>query len=319
MVNGLRGDPIKYEDSREIRIEREFLTRKCLLRLNKSLCNGCGLCSEICPEQAVKEKTPLIVDGHLKKKPTIDFDLDSCILCGECVVLCPLNALDMEVDGKEIATFVKNEVFPVLLKKISITKKKCDPDCNAKCQEECPTEAIKVAKKFEDKQEQRIDVEINEALCIYCKRCELACDYHAIQVKRPIMGSVKFNAADCPEGCIACAEICSTHAIQIENGKPKILSEFCIFCSACQKVCPKNAIEVTRDWIFHTDVTAGAWLTALRKLTSVKTVAKELRVKCGQRRKSAVRGRERQLHLKSEPPTCNQAAKFLKILNKYKK
>jgi 4Fe-4S ferredoxin len=318
-VDNLRGNPIKYEDLNEIRIEREFLTRKYLLHLNKNLCNGCGLCGEICPKEAIKEQPPLVFAGHLKKKPSIDFDIDSCILCGECAVLCPLNALDMEVDGKEISTFVKNDAFPILLKDVTITKEKCDPECNAKCREECPTEAIKVTKKSENGQDKIINVQITESLCIYCKRCQLACDYDAIQVRKPFMGSIKLNVDLCPEGCVACAEICPTNAIQIENGKPAVFSDFCIFCSACQKVCPNKAIDVRRDWIFHTEVTAAAWLTALRKLTSIETVAKELRIKSGQRRKSAVRGRGRPPNLKSEKPTCNQAVAFLKILDKYKK
>jgi 4Fe-4S ferredoxin len=317
-VDNLRGNPIKYENLNEIRIEREFLTRKYVLRLNKNLCNGCGLCSEICPKEAIKEQPLLVVDGHLKKKQSIDFDIDSCILCGECVVLCPLNALDMEIDGKEISTFVKNDAFPFLLKEISVTKEKCDPECDAKCQKECPTEAIRVTKKSED-QDRRIDVQITESLCIYCERCQLACDHDAIQVRKPFMGKIELNVDLCSEGCMACAEICPTYAIQIENGKPTVFSEFCIFCSACQKVCPNKAIDVSRDWIFHTDVTAAAWLTALRKLTSIETVAKELRIKSGRRRTSAVRGRVRPTTLKSEQHICNQAVEFLKILDKYKK
>lgn len=323
MVNKLRGDSIKYENLNEIRIEREFLTRKYLLRLNKTLCNGCGLCSEICPKEAIEEQQPLVVDGHLREKPTIDFDIHSCILCGECVVLCPLNALDMEVDGKEISTFVENDVFPVLLKEINIKKEKCDPECDAKCQEECPTEAIEVNKKSEKAQDLRIDVQINESLCIYCKRCQLACDHGAIQVTKPIIGSITLNAYLCPEGCMACSEICPTFAIQIENGKPSVFSEFCVFCSACQKVCPNKspneAIDISRDWIFHTDVTAAAWLTALRKLTSIETVAKELRIKSGRRRTTAIQFRARLMNQKSEQPACKQAVAFLKILEKYKK
>jgi 4Fe-4S ferredoxin len=318
-MNNLRGNTIKYENLNEIRIERKFLTKKYLLRLSKNLCNGCGLCSEICPKEAIKVQPPLVVDGHIKKWPKIDFDIDSCILCGECAVLCPLNALYMEIDGKEISTFVKNDAFPILLKEISITKEKCDPECDAKCQKECPTEAIKVTKKSKKEKNRRIDVKITESLCIYCRRCQLACDYDAIQVRKPFVGSIKLNADLCPEGCMACAEICPTYAIQIENEKPTVFSDFCIFCSACQKVCQNKAIEVTRDWIFHTDVKAAAWLTALRKLTSIETVAKELRIKSGRKRTSAVQVRERSPNLKPQQPFSNQAAAFLKILNKYKK
>jgi 4Fe-4S ferredoxin len=313
----LRGSPTKYENLEEIRIEREFLTRKYILRLNKDLCNGCGICGEICPEEAIKTQPPLVADGHLEKKPTIDIDIESCILCGECTVLCPLNALEMKVDGKEISTFVKNEAFPVLLKEITAISEKCDLQCDAKCQEVCPTEAIKVTKKL-DAKEQIVKVQIDEQLCFYCERCELACDRGAIKVRKPFRGRVKLNAELCPDGCMACVEVCPTHGIQVENGKPKVFSEFCIFCSACQKVCPNQVIEVSRDWIFHTDVTAAAWLTALQKLTSVETVAKELRIKSGRRRASAVRGREKELH-KCEPLTCDRVAPFLKLISKYKK
>ena len=99
MVDVLRGELIKRENLRETQIDRNFLKRKYSLNLNKKICNGCGLCAEICPKEAIKKVSGSIVDGRLVKKPKIDFDIDSCILCGECAVLCPLCALVMEVDG----------------------------------------------------------------------------------------------------------------------------------------------------------------------------------------------------------------------------
>jgi formate hydrogenlyase subunit 6/NADH:ubiquinone oxidoreductase subunit I len=76
-----------------------------------------------------------------------------------------------------------------------------------------------------------------------------------------------------------------------EGGKPVVSSEFCLFCSACQKVCPKEAIKVKRDWVFHTDVKAAAWLTALKKLTSVQNYVKERQTKCAEKRVSVVKRR----------------------------
>ena len=317
----MRGKIHSFRNRDEITLERKFLTRNYRLSLNKDLCNGCGLCALICPKEAIEEIPEVIVKGHLVKRPSIDFDQKSCNLCGECAVLCPLNALSMQVDGKEIVPIVKNEAFPLLLKEIRVMKEKCDPECELRCQEECPTEAIKVSTKSSENGEilEITDVQINESLCLYCKRCEWACNQNAILVKKPFMGSIKVNADLCPKGCVACADICPTHAIQIENDKPNVSDEFCIFCSACEKVCPNEAIKVYRDWIFHTDVKAAAWLTALKKLTSSETVAKELRIKSGQRRTLAVRGREMSDHLNSKPPTCTRAEAFLKILSKCKK
>ncbi|UCD26925.1 MAG: 4Fe-4S binding protein [Candidatus Bathyarchaeota archaeon] len=283
----MRGELSKRENRRELEIERGFLTRNYSLHLNKRLCNGCGLCAEICPKEAIGELSASIVEGRLAKKPKIEFDINSCILCGECAVLCPLNALKMKVDEKEISTIVKNEAFPVFIKEIKITKEKCKPDCELKCQEECPTEAIKVSTKSSEdgKTLEIIDVELDESICFYCKRCELFCPQNAIEVKKPFYGTVELNVDLCPDNCMACIDICPTHALQAKEGKPMISPEFCIFCFACQKVCPKEAIKTDREWVFHADIKAAAWLTALKKLTSTETVAKELMIKSGKKRK----------------------------------
>ena len=166
-------------------------------------------------------------------------------------------------------------------------------NCELRCQEECPIEAITVSTKSSENGEiiEITDVQINESLCFYCKRCELFCPQNAIKVKKPFQGTIELDVDLCPEGCMACVDICPTHALQIEEGKPSFVSDFCIFCFACQKICPKQAITANREWIFHADIRAAAWLTALKKLTSSETVAKELRIKSGKRRKIATEKR----------------------------
>ena len=298
----MRGELIKRENRREIQIERNFLTRTYSLYLNKRLCNGCGLCAEICPKEAIEKVSALIAEGRLVKKARIDFDIDSCILCGECAVLCPLNAIRMEVDGTEISTIVKNEAFPAFVREIKVSKEKCEPDCGLICQEECPTEAIKVSTKSSEngKIVEITDVQINEFLCFYCKRCEILCPENAIEVKKPFHGRIEVNANLCPKECKACVDICPTHALQIKEGKLSISLEFCIFCFACQEICPKEAIKANREWIFHADIKAAAWLTALKKLTSAETVAKELMIKSGKRRRYATQNRVIPTNFKSE-------------------
>lgn len=317
----MRGQAIKQDNSKEISIERKFLTKEYRLYLNKDLCNGCGICFEICPHEAIKLQPSTVYEGKLLEKPSIDIDEDVCILCGECAVLCPTNALSMKLDGEENSTIVQNEAFPVLSKEITVMKEKCDPECNLACQQECPTEAIKVStKKSENGKIVEItDVEIDESSCLYCKRCELSCTQNAIFVKKPFMGRINLNVDICPEGCVACADICPTHAIKIENGKPQITEEFCILCSSCQKVCPNEAIKMYRDWVFHSEIKAAAWLTALKKLTSCKTVAKELRIKTGKTRARVVRAREKPEHQITNPAPCIRAEEFLKILKNFKK
>lgn len=305
MADVLRGKITKSENLREIKIERNFLTRNYSLHLFKKLCNGCGLCAEICPKEAIEKSSASIIKGRLIKKPKINFDIDSCILCGECAVLCPLNALVMEVDGKKISTIVKNEAFPVFIREIKVTKEKCRPKCELKCQEECPTEAIKISTKRSENGDilEINDVQINDSLCFYCKRCEYFCSENAIEVKKPFHGTIELNSDLCPIGCMACVDICPTHAIQVEEGKCSIFPEFCIFCFACQEICPKAAIKANRKWIFHANIKAAAWLTALRKLTSSDIVAKELMIKSGKRRKSVTEKRHMLVNSKSEQQT----------------
>jgi 4Fe-4S ferredoxin len=292
----LRGETIKKEKRKETSLSRNFLTRKFLFRLDKELCTGCGICAQVCPKEAIEEKQPLVVNGRLKKKPTIDIDPNKCIFCGECVVLCPYNALKMKVDGEETTNVVKNEAFPVLLKEIKVNGKVCyfQPDCNLECQDSCPTKCIKAeAKRSENGKILRVmKMKIDEPLCLYCKVCESACPLGAIHVKKPLQGTIEVNADLCSEGCRACIDICRTHAIELgENGKPLVSPEFCLFCSACQKVCPKDAIKVKRSWVCHSDIKAAAWLTALKKLTSTETVVRELQVKSAKNRVSAVKKR----------------------------
>ncbi|MFQ5836748.1 MAG: 4Fe-4S binding protein, partial [Candidatus Bathyarchaeia archaeon] len=264
----MNGGITRRRSRSEIQLKRSLLTREYLLRLNRNLCDGCGVCAENCPKEAIKWNPPLVVAGRLARKPTVDFDVDSCILCGECATICPLDALRMEIDGEEIATIVKNEAFPVLLKEIKVAKEKCKPECKLICQQECPTGAIRVLTKDSE----IVEVQINESLCIYCKRCESACPLDAIRVKKPFLGTVQLNVDLCPEGCMACVDICPAHAALLdENGKPKVSLDFCVYCFACQKVCPERAIKVSRHWIFHSDVRSAVWLTALEKLTSIET------------------------------------------------
>ena len=301
----LRGELVKKEKRKEIKIKRSFLKRNYVICANKELCNGCGICIEICPKEAIIDIPAKIVDGHLIKKPRIDFDIEKCVLCGECAVLCPLNAISMEVDGENISIVVKNEVFPSMVKDIQVAKEeipvgeetiseppgyrtktktqlsKCDPKCEIICQKECPIEAIKVKTRIGEsgEVEEILDVEIDKSKCNYCKRCMIACPFGAIVVKKPYQGTIKIDTKLCPEDCAVCKEICPTNTIQTKDGKMMVSDEFCVFCSACQKVCPEKAIKVERNWVLHTDIKAAAWLTALKKLTSEQTVSKELRIK----------------------------------------
>ncbi len=316
----MRGQLRKHETEKEMKLERRDLSSYYSTTLNKEQCNGCGICAEICPKEAIKEAPATVKKGILVKKPTITFAVDKCNLCGECGVLCPLNALNMKIDEKEISTIVKNEAFPYLLKSIKVAKEKvpeydydlsndsltrtestqlskCRPECELICEKECPVDAIQISvQRSEDDQiEKIVDVTIDESKCIYCKRCELICPFSAIEVRKPFYGTLELKDNLCVEDCTACQDICPAQAIRREDGKLVVDTQFCVFCSACQKVCPEKAIVVQRDQIFHTKITAAAWLTALKKLATYEGFIKEVMAEAVQRRVNVVE--KRRLHI----------------------
>ena len=53
------------------------------MKVNKDTCIGCGACVDMCPVQAIT-----LVDGKASINP------DICVSCGSCVGTCPVNAIE---------------------------------------------------------------------------------------------------------------------------------------------------------------------------------------------------------------------------------
>jgi len=50
-------------------------------------CRGDSICVDVCPENVLE-----ILDGNAR---TVDSREDNCILCGQCVAVCPTEAMHM--------------------------------------------------------------------------------------------------------------------------------------------------------------------------------------------------------------------------------
>lgn len=60
------------------------------------LCKGCGMCIEKCPVKCLKWDNKIL---GVYNTPTIDIDIDKCIVCGLCELYCPDCAIS--VKGKK--------------------------------------------------------------------------------------------------------------------------------------------------------------------------------------------------------------------------
>jgi ferredoxin len=60
------------------------------LEFDKSLCNGCGWCTDVCPESVFTLKM-VNYFGRLRRKAEIT--IDSCINCGNCLDICKPKAI----------------------------------------------------------------------------------------------------------------------------------------------------------------------------------------------------------------------------------
>jgi 4Fe-4S ferredoxin len=288
---------MKHRLDKNLVLERKTFVRRHVLTVDANQCVGCGICVAICPKESPKRSSPITQDGRLLQKPQIDFEEDNCVFCGECVDLCPTNAIRLEINGEPKIPVIEFDAFPVLRKIFDIDAKKCwygaiAADCEIKCQEECPTDAIDVTVQNMGKEPagRIVDFKVREEDCIFCKKCESACPEDAISVIKPFSGSLQVDTTLCPEGCQICADICPTEVLSIgEDQNLVITDEFCIYCGACQQVCPENAINVDRTGVLHTEVKSGAWVKALEKLTSYGFVVKEIGSKSGKKRRERVK------------------------------
>jgi len=56
------------------------------------------------------------------------------------------------------------------------------------------------------------------------------------------------DSSKCPDGCRACADVCPTDAIAINDGAVRLDLGRCLFCTDCVEACPEGAIRYSQDY-----------------------------------------------------------------------
>lgn len=137
--------------------------------------------------------------------------LSKCIRCGQCIKVCPNNALHLSLFQGGLESIWS----PLLVPRIG----NCDYSCNA-CGQVCPTQAIPRLSLEEKRKAVIGTAHVDYDRCIGCAICE----------------------KECPVGAI--------ERVQMEGKKgkfPQVALELCIGCGTCEHECPvegESAIRV---------------------------------------------------------------------------
>jgi len=296
-MNG-RGSTQKTATDHEITLERAMVTRHYRMTWDLDRCVGCQIGPLVCPKEAITHLPGEIVDGRLAKKPSVDIDPAKCILCGICEVMCPKNAITLTINGVRENPVLVNGAFPDLIQSTTFDKAQFDWSRKDFVVQNCPTNVI----SYDEQQDTLV---VDQAHCIRCRQCEVA-SQGAFQVMQPWQGEVVLRRDKCVPGCLACADVCPTRALHVDEGELILADYYCIKCGACMQVCPvkpateeyeitlesqgvtktvphrrvTNAEElpvwVERWRIRHTPVESGAWVEAIRKMADDKAGAVEI-------------------------------------------
>ncbi len=307
-----RGTTQKIVAEHEITLERAMVTRHYIMTWDLDRCVGCQIGPLVCPKEAIIHVEGEIVDGRLAKKPSVDIDPEKCVLCGICEVMCPKNAITMTINGERENPVLVCGAFPDLIQSTTFDKGRFDWSRKEFVIDNCPTNVI----SYYGTQDTLV---VDNRHCIRCRQCEIASD-GAFRVVQPWQGSVELRRERCVEGCLACADICPTRALHINDEGELVLADYyCIKCGACMQVCPvkpeyeeyeftfesqgvtktiartriTNAeglpVWVERWRVRHEPVQSAAWIEALTKMADDKAGAVEIDSKRARKRRDLLK------------------------------
>jgi 4Fe-4S ferredoxin len=290
-----------------------MVTRQYVMEWDLERCVGCELGPLVCPKEAVQHVSGSIENGRLAEKPAVDIDEDACVLCGMCEVVCPKNAITLTINGERENPVLAYDAFPELIQSTTFREDRFDWGRKDFVIDNCPTNVI----SYDEEEETMV---VDDEHCIRCRQCEVASD-GAFSVTQPWQGRVELHRDRCVEGCLACADICPTRALYVdeESGELALADYYCIKCGACMQVCPvepayeeetvtvesygvsKTVVHqqiVNRDelpiWVErwrvrHDPIQSAAWIEALTKMADDRAGMLEIDKKRALRRRDLLK------------------------------
>ncbi|MCE5213146.1 MAG: 4Fe-4S binding protein [Methanobacterium sp.] len=229
----------------------------------KDKCVGCGICTDICPTEALKLGPLVPIARGLVDMDYVNSDKDKCALCGLCAASCPFDALEFTINDVNIKD---NDAYPQWKHTANIDDKTCIY-CKA-CETACPRDAITVTRDLPIRSKLVSgEIEIDEETCIHCGICEELCPAEAITLNKENITAPEISIDKdkcvyclvckraCPVTAIkAACRTCSYGAYEIDpadaeiSGNAFIVEDQCINCGWCQEICSVEAAEVSKPF-----------------------------------------------------------------------
>jgi len=245
-----------------VSVEREG-EQKRSLSYRKNKCVGCGICSDICPTEALRLGPLVPIARGLVDMDYVNVDKNKCALCGLCASSCPFDAFQFKIDDINIK---ENELYPKWKSSAEIDEEKC-LYCKA-CETACPRDAITVSRELPDRNKLVSgEIEINEDTCIYCGICDEMCPADAITMNNENIQDPEIIVdKDKCVYCLICKRACPVDAIKAAcrscsygeyeinpedadtKGYTFIDNETCVNCGWCQEICPVDAAIVSKPF-----------------------------------------------------------------------
>ena len=277
----------KAEQDGKLEVGLIMYTKHFKLEVDRALCKGCQICRLACPKQVITRIPRTDADGKAVA-PLVDVDEAKCDYCGVCALACPFSAIGVTVKCLNAETAdnrANTDIYPALVRDIQVDNAKCKPDCK-QCEEICSLDVLSV-------DTEKGEVAVKTDLCAGCIACWMECPEEAITVAKFIEGEIQIDTEKCPEGCTRCVDVCPVKAVAVEYGEVFANDYTCIYCGACQEVCPEEgAIEIERTAIRHSPVDSGTWHKALERLTSAAGLQREVAAENAAKALTAMKNQE---------------------------